>query len=301
MSTPNPVLQKLGLSASDRAVILHADDIGNFQSSLAAYRELVDDGLISSASVMVPCPWFPAAAEFCRSSAGHPNLDMGVHLTVTSEWDRYRWGPVASREKAGGLLDEDGYFHSSAEAFQAHAAVEATRVELQAQIDRALAAGIDVTHIDTHMGALLHPKFIDSYIELALAYRVPVFLLRSPDPHLSHDAYDTLLPRVPEWEERGLPLFDQATMMPLDDAADRSGQLLRRLQALKPGLSYIMLHPTKDTPELREAASESDWPCRVADYQTFGDPAVREAVRATGVHVIGFRALRDLMRAGGDR
>jgi hypothetical protein len=298
LATFNPILKKLGLSANDRAVVLHADDIGNLQSTLDAYGELLDAGVMSSAAVMVPCPWFPATAEFVRANAGHPHLDMGVHLTTTSEYASYRWGPLTTRDTESGLLDEDGYMPGTSAAFQGQATVEAVRVELRAQIRRALAAGIDVTHIDSHMGSVFHWKFIETYVDLALEYEVPAFLPRAVDFFLFEEAHDLLLARIPEWEERGLPLFDYATMMPLDDAADRTGHFLRTLQSLPPGLSYLIFHPTKDTPELRQV-SPVDWPCRAADYETFRHPDLRDAVQATGVHVVAMRDLRDLLRSGG--
>ncbi len=300
MTSPNPILKKLGLSDSDRAVIFHADDIGNFQSSLAAYRELLDVGLLSSAATMVPCSWFPATAEFCRANAGHPHLDMGIHLTLTSEWGGYRWGPITSRDAAAGLIDGQGCFHSTSAAVQRFADIAAVQNERRVQIECALAAGIEATHIDSHMFALFHPRLVDVYVDLALEFGLPAFLLRRSVPEfhnysVSPQAEASLLARVPQWEERGLPLLDDATMMPLDNAADRSGQLMRKLQALKPGITYLILHPTKDTPDLREAVPDHDWPCRVADYQTFGDPAVRDAVHKAGIHIIGYRELRDLM------
>ena len=305
MTPPNPILKKLGLADSDRAVIFHADDVANFQSSLDAYRELLDVGLLSSASIMVPCSWFPAAAELCRTNAGHPNLDIGIHLTLTSEWGGYRWGPVTSRETGSGLIDSDGCFHSSSAAVQQFADLTAVQSELRAQIERALAAGIDATHIDSHMFALFHPRLVDVYIDLALEYGLPPFLLRRSVPEfhkysVSPEAEAALLQRVPQWEERGLPLFDDATMMPLDNARDRTALLMDKLHELKPGLSCLILHPTKDTPELREAVPEHDWPCRVADYQTFKDTAVRDAVQKLGIHIIGYRWLRDLMPGRGD-
>ncbi|MFN2125358.1 MAG: polysaccharide deacetylase family protein [Candidatus Promineifilaceae bacterium] len=303
MSSPNPILIKLGLSDNDRVVIFHADDIGNFQGSLDAYRDLVDVGLLSSASTMVPCPWFPATAEFCRTHAGHPNLDMGVHLTLTSEWDAYRWGPVTTSDPATGLVDDEGYFHRTSAAVQQQADLQALRAELRAQIERARTAGIDITHIDSHMFTLIHPRLVDTYIDLALEFHVPPFLLRDRESaafeYFSPAVADQLLDCVPAWEEQGLPLLDDAAVLPLNNAQDRAGQLLAKLNSLKPGITYLVVHPTKDTPGLREAVSDQDWPCRVADYEIFLDTAVRDAVRETGVHVIGWRALRELMPGRG--
>ncbi len=305
MIAPNPVLKKLGFAAGDRVLITHADDIGNFQSSLDAYRELIDVGLLTSAATMVPCPWFPATAEFCAANGSHPHLDMGVHLTLTSEWSRYRWGPLHSRDPRTGLLDEEGYFHRTSWAMRGSAAADAVRAELQTQIERALAAGVDITHVDSHMFALLDDGLVDIYAALALRYRVPGLLFRRQVPEfyayaVAAQDQELLLARAPAWEEQGLPLFDDVTMMPLDDAADRGGQLRRKIEALRPGLTCLLLHPTKDSPELREAAAAYDWPCRVADYETFLDPQILREVQDAGVHLIGFRALRDLMRGGAE-
>jgi predicted glycoside hydrolase/deacetylase ChbG (UPF0249 family) len=304
VNSANPVLNKLGLAKNDRAVVIHADDIGNMQSSLDAYRELLDGGLLTSAATMVPCPWFPATAAFCRANVDHPKLDMGVHLTVTSEWDAYRWGPISTHDPASGLLDSEGYFPSSAAGIHAEADIEALHRELRAQIERALATGIEPTHIDTHMFTLFHPRLIDVYIELGLEYGFPPFLLRSNSPEFRvYSALEwnkeEIAARVPVWEERGLPLFDEVTMMTLQDAENREAQLRQKIDDLQPGLTNLILHPAKDSPELREAAVR-DWPSRLADYETFLKAELAEEIRARGVHLLGFRALQDLMPGRGD-
>src|SRR5512145_1294212 len=119
MMEPNPLLKKLGLGPNDRAVILHADDVGLCHAGLEAYTELVDFGLLSSASVMAPCAWFPATASYCRENAAKG--DMGVHITFNSEWPAMRWSPLSTRDPASGLLDDDGYFPATTEALHAHA------------------------------------------------------------------------------------------------------------------------------------------------------------------------------------
>jgi predicted glycoside hydrolase/deacetylase ChbG (UPF0249 family) len=138
---PNPLLKKLGLADDDRAVILHADDVGMCRSSLAAYVDLLDFDLISSASVMVSCPWFPATAAFCR---GYPSggIDMGVHLTHTSEWEGYRWRPIAACDPTSALIDQGGYFHTVAAEVQEYGDPAAVQREAEAQIERALASGL---------------------------------------------------------------------------------------------------------------------------------------------------------------
>src|SRR5690349_11756869 len=204
---PNPVLRKIGLSDTDRAVIIHMDDVASAQAANAAYYDLVDFGLISSAAVMVPCPWFPDAAAFCRT---HPDVDMGVHLTLTSEWNEFRWGPISTRDVATGLLDDEGYFYRRQPPVQANGDPEAVYIELKTQIDRAIAAGIDPTHIDSHMGTLAHEKFIPIYARLALEYKLPPTILIRGDEETFRSAdigTQLALQTVEELESKGVPLI----------------------------------------------------------------------------------------------
>lgn len=293
---PNPVLKKLGFSNDDRVVIIHTDDIGMCQASVDAFAEMVDFGLISSGAVMVPCPWFLEAAEFAVS---HPEADMGAHLTLTSEWQTYRWGPISTRDPESGLMDEQGFFHRRSEGVWDHADPEAVQVELEAQVSRALAAGINLTHIDTHMGSVAHPKFISSYIQLAMKYSLPLMIPRMDVPaimalqHVDEQTAQMLAGTLQSLEEMGLPLLDGISGLELEHADGRFDQAREALLALKPGVTHFIIHPSKDTPELRHITPS--WDCRVADYETFTSNATRELIRNEGIQVIGYRALKELM------
>jgi predicted glycoside hydrolase/deacetylase ChbG (UPF0249 family) len=299
----NPVLKKLGLGDDDRAVIIHADDVGMCQASLAAYADMVDFGLVSAASTMVPCPWFPAVAAFCRDRS-HDHVDLGVHVTLTSEFEAYRWGPISTRDLSTGMIDRDGYFYAASEAVQAHGRPEAVKREIEAQVQRALEAGIDVTHVDTHMGAIASSRFLPAYIQVALQHRIPPFLLRLDEAGLRElgvgiDAQTAALfaGQIEALEAQGLPLLDGMQGMPLDQPAERLEQAKRALAALPAGITYLIIHPARDTPELRAIAP--DWRGRVADYETFTSQALAAYAQDCGIHIIGWRVLRDLMRARG--
>ncbi len=292
----NPALKKLGFGEQDRVVIIHTDDIGMCQSTLPAYENLLAFGLISSASTMVPCSWFPAVAHFCRE---HAEVDMGVHLTLNSEWKTYRWGPISTRDRASDLLDEQGYFFSHPRETAQRANPDVVAIELEAQLDRALAMGIDVTHIDSHMLTATMLPFLQPYIDLALIYRLPLALLRASSASLVHFGLDTdwqerYVQRTSELEERGIPLFDAATVLPLDGTTNHIARTKALVDALQPGLTYMVLHPAVDTPELRACAP--DWPSRVANYEALLSPEVRDYLRQAGIQVIGYRPLRDLIR-----
>lgn len=293
---PNPVLKKLGFGPQDRLVIIHTDDIGMCQASVAAYADLWEVGVISSGAIMVPCPWFPAAAAYARQN---PQADLGVHLTLNSEWEGYRWGPLSTRDPGSGLLDEEGYLHRREPAVWEQADPLAVQVELQAQVRRALKAGVDVTHVDTHMGTVAHPKFIPAYLQVALENRLPIMILRQDAAGyqaIGMDAETAAMAAqmVQMLEEQGLPLLDNIAHLPLDQPQNRMEQAKSVLGSLPAGITHFIIHPSVDTPELR--AITPDWPSRVADYETFRQAELRDFLKQQGIQVIGYRLLRDLIR-----
>lgn len=295
----NPVMRRLGLADDDRAVIIHVDDVGMCQASLAAYADLIDFGLVSAASTMVPCAWFPATVAFCRGNADR--VDMGVHATLTSEWETYRWGPISTREPGSGLIDGAGFFHRRTEDAQAHGRPEAVRREIEAQVERALMEGIDATHLDTHMGTVFHPQFLGSYVGIALQHGLPPLLLRKNQAELQAMGVDAetaalFADQLRMFEAQGVPLIDNLFAMPLDQPQDRVAQVMRLVETLQVGITYLIIHAAQDTPELR--AITPDWPSRVADYETFTNESVRQSFHSSGIQVLGWRVLRDLMRSG---
>ena len=295
---PNPVLKNLGFAPDERVVIIHTDDIGMCQASVSAFADLWDYGLISSGATMVPCPWFPEAAEYCRN---HPGVDMGVHLTLTSEWENYRWGPISTRDKASGLVDDQGFFYRSTEDAQEHGDPAAAALELRSQIERPLAFGMQPTHADTHMGTVAHPKFIPSYIQLAIEYGLPPMIMRLDEAGwleygMATDVAQLAAGMVAQLEEQGVPLIDNLATLELDQACvadERIAYAKRVFNEMKPGITHFIIHPSQDTPELRAIAP--DWACRVADYQAFLSDDLRDYIRSSGVQIIGYQALRELM------
>jgi len=298
---PNPVMKSLGFADDDRAVVIHVDDLGMCQAGVAAFRDLVELGTVSSGSVMVPCPWFPRLAEYCRTT---PEVDVGIHLTLTSEWTGYRWRPVSTRDPTSGLIDEEGYLPRKARSAADRADPEAIRRELEAQIERALETGIDATHLDAHMFTALYPSVASLYFELAEVYQLPPFALRLDEAgwrelgrmHMGFTDEEAaeMAQLTAQAERRGVPFFDHAHMMALDEWERRVEQVQEILETLPPGLTYFIIHAAKDTPELRAIAP--DWRSRVADYRAFASKKMQRYLRQTDVHVIGYRKLRDVIR-----
>jgi len=293
---PNPVLKKLGFANDDRILIIHTDDIGMCQASVDAFSDLVDFGLISSGAIMMPCPWALEAARFARL---HPAADLGVHLTLTSEWDTYRWGPLSTRNLATGLLDSQGFFPRRSEDVQETGDPEAVELELSTQISRAISEGVNPTHIDTHMGSVAHPKYLQIYIQLAIQYGLPLMLPRlSEQEWIAYGGIDPATAAMAaqiilNLEEMGVPLLDGLSGLSSRDLLDRFAHLKKVLSTIKPGITHFIIHPSKDTPELR--ATTSTWATRVADYQTFLSEETRSYIKQQGFQVIGYRSLKDLI------
>ncbi len=292
----NPALKKLGFSPDDRVVIIHTDDIGMCQASVEAFADLWEYGLISSGAVMVPCPWFLEAAAFSRAN---PDVDLGVHLTLTCEYETYKWGPISTRDPQTGLLDDKGFFPRTSEEVGKNADPDAAFVELDLQIQRALAEGMNLTHIDTHMGSVAHPKFVQGYIQLAVKYgltpMVPRMSLKAlvADQGIDESTAQLVTGMINTLEDMGIPLIDQIASLQLEDPADRVAQAKQALGSLEPGITHFIIHPAKDTPELRHITES--WDCRSADYSTFLKDEVSNFIQNQGIQIIGYRHLKDLM------
>ncbi|HKP73413.1 MAG TPA: ChbG/HpnK family deacetylase, partial [Pyrinomonadaceae bacterium] len=225
------------------------------------------------------------------------------HLTLTSEFETHRWRPVNNTDAATGLTDDEGCFHRTAADLAEHAAPDAARDEMRAQVERALQAGVDVTHLDTHMFTAFMPQFLPHYVELGREFQLPALLLRFDDPACglsarAHDSQPEAWARaaqiVRDAEAQGAPVFDRLAKMPLDRPEDRLTQAKMIFDAAPAGLTHFLIHPATDAPELR--AVTRDWPSRVADYETFTSAELRRHVKDSGVQLVGYRALRDALR-----
>lgn len=297
---PNPFLKKLGFSDHDRAVIIHTDDIGMCHASIQAFKDLWNFGTITSGAVMVPCPWFPVVKWMCRDN---PEIDMGVHITLNAEWASYRWGPLSTRDPESGLLDVDGYFHRWQDAVYQHAKPEAVEREVNAQIEHALAAGIDITHIDSHMGTVMSPLFIQSYIQAAASRQLPSMLPRTDAVGLemmgtSAEELQVYEPIMQQLESMGVPMVNGLLSMPLNEPDEQVQMEAAKemLGSLPTGITHFVLHPSIDTTELRSIAP--DWESRVANYNVFMSDELKKFIESEAIKLIGYRQIRNAMRQG---
>ena len=294
--TPNPLLKKLGYSEADRLVIIHVDDVGMCHASVQAYKDLWEFGTITSGAVMVPCPWFLAVAEMARQNL---QMDLGVHVTLNAEWDTYRWKPVSTRDPASGLIDAQGFLHQTVEATVQSATVKAVEAELNLQIERALAVEIDVTHIDSHMGTVIDPKFVQHYLQAGASRLIPNMLPRASAKGfdmmgIDEQALAVYTPILNQLESQGLPMLDGLFGMPLDHDNDHINVAKKLLSEVPEGITHFLFHPSIDTPELR--AISPDWKARVANYHAFMSDELKNFIKDSGIHLIGYRAIRDVLR-----
>jgi predicted glycoside hydrolase/deacetylase ChbG (UPF0249 family) len=270
----------------DRAVIFHVDDIGMCHGSNCGFLDLAAKGYVTCGSVMVPCPWFREIAE---AAAADPSLDLGIHLTLTSEWAGYRWAPISTVSRASGLIDDDGYFWRDVATLRRHLVVEAAEAELRAQIERARSAGIKPTHIDAHMAAAMLPELLALHVRLGHDYGLVPVLPRkirfAPDP-ASYDA------TVAGLDRDGLPVVDGIRgTLPVAAEAVRPGYR-KLIEELPAGVTHFALHCT--APGEIGAITLQHAPWRTNEYALFASGAVTEWCTALGITPVGYRDIQPL-------
>lgn len=284
-----PLAVRLGFGAADRIVIVNGDDVAMCHGANAATIAAMEKGLMTSGSIMVPCPWFNEIAEYCRQN---PSRDFGLHLTHTSEWRNYRWSPLSSKPDAPGLFDPHGYFWHEVEQVYAHATPDQTEAEARAQIKKALAAGIDVTHLDSHMGAMqYHPEHHERYLRLAREFDLPV---RMGNQELYEKAG---LPGIRKRAaELGLVFPDFLIHdIPREPNESVKEYWLRLVRGMKPGVTELYIHAGVRTEEMK--AMCGSWETRAAEADVFTtDSDMRKLFEEMGIKRIGWRSLRELQR-----
>jgi hypothetical protein len=289
-------LQPLGLDSQARTAIFHADDVGMCHGANAAFEELSRLGTITCGAVMVPCPWYLEVAEM---AARNSQLDLGVHLTLTSEWATYRWAPISTVSRSSGLIDENGCFWQRLPMLAPKVVPEAAEAEMRAQVERALSAGIDVTHLDAHMGAALLPSLLEIYLRLGREYRLPVLFPRNLRDYTSVLDFEGLsleghFEALKKLEGEGWPLVDHFRMSPWAPEEDTDRVYRELIAELPAGLTMIALHPTQSGEIESIVPAKAHF--RTEEYRLLKDPDFQKFVAAQGIRPIGFRPLRDLLR-----
>ncbi len=273
------VAEQLGHPPGAKLLVVNCDDLGSSHAANTGVYEALREGVATSASLMVPCPWAREAAARFRGE------DVGVHLTLNAEHDLYRWGPLTYSPS---LLDGDGGFPRTREDLWEHADLDEVRRECRAQIERAIYWGFDVSHLDSHMSILeLRPEFFDIYLELAVDFRLPIRLGAASTERTVGFPFRRLA------AEEGVIFPDH--FLPVRAIGSRRA-IERALVDLAPGVTEVHVRPAIDTAELRALAP--DWAGRVDDHDLVtGHSTLRALARRAGVVFVGYRELRDLQRA----
>jgi predicted glycoside hydrolase/deacetylase ChbG (UPF0249 family) len=277
----------------ERSLIVHADDAGMSHSANLATIEALEHGVVTSTSILVPCAWFPEFAAYARK---HPERDYGIHLTLTCEWKNYRWGPVAPRDKVPSLLDEQGYLYRDNPPVVAKARLSEVETELRAQIDRAKAFGIRLSHLDTHMGTLLdRPDFLELYVNLGIAYHLPVMFTRQA----SLPAFQAKYPALRGHDRQLLDMLDSHHLPVLSSVvmlynkgehSVRTHNYFKAFAALPPGVNELIVHCGVDNAEL-EAITDSAQ-LRDSDRRFVTDPATRAELDRLGIKLTNWGEFR---------
>jgi predicted glycoside hydrolase/deacetylase ChbG (UPF0249 family) len=275
--------EKLGYDAEARVLILHADDIGMcYEANEAAKRQL-SDGVIQSAAMMVPCPWFNEIAAWYKD---HPEHCMGLHLALTSEWRSYRWGPVSNARDVPGLIDEEGYLWRGVRGVATHASGAEVETEIRAQVERALSRGIKPSHIDTHMGTLYaRPDYTAAYMKVAEEYHIPAMVIEM-SPHTIQKFRKQGYPM----DEKMLELIKAYKLPKLDDFGslesaptydEKIDKFYQQVRGLQPGITELIFHPSVETEGLTKTTGS--WQQRVWEAAMFHDPKVQQFLESEGV------------------
>ena len=284
---PVPLQVRLGYPASARLLIIHADDFGMSHSVNRAITQALQNGWVTSASVMVPCPWFPEVASWARS---HPNADLGIHLVLDSEWTDFRWGPVASVDKVSSLLDSQGYFYDDPSLF-AHVKMSEVQTELRAQIDKARAQGLNISHLDSHMIALTTTRHLfDVYERVGHEYDLPIALVKNGSYRM---------PPGVEPQPDALALDKVITMDPGVPPSQWFDWYKKNLAALKPGIYQLTVHLAYDDDEMRAATrNHPDWGAawRQRDFDMVRSPQFRRFLSDQKFVLVSWKQLSDAYR-----
>jgi len=283
------IAERLGYPRDAKLLIVHADDLGMAHSVNAATIKAFESGLVNSGSIMVPCPWFSEIATYARAN---PQADLGLHLTLTSEWTTFRWGPVSSKDRVSSLLDKDGYFYLTETDAASHADPKEVELEITAQVERARASGVQPTHLDSHMGTLYQNKALfEVFLRVARKYKLPVRVARAwfgradflPEVLKPDDVY---IDRV----------LDINTSVAASDWASFYSDALKKLE---PGVTEVVIHLAYDDAEMRGATSDHpNWGAawRQRDFEFFTSETFRKLLQENQIKLITWRELGKLVK-----
>ena len=279
--------ERLGYDKDAKLLIIHADDLGVAHSENRATIAGFESGLVNSGSIMMPCPWVLEMADY---AVKNPKADLGLHLTLTAEWKLYKWPTVSPKTEVPGLINKQGFLYDNCNDVTLNASVEEVEKELRAQVQRAKAMGINPTHLDTHMGCLLNPKFFPTYLKIGREYGIPVMLSKS---------WFRQFPGFQEMLTGNEFLLDEVLMA--NPEAYKSGMAdyyAEQLEKLQPGIRLMIIHAAYDDPEMQAVTIDhpnygAAW--RQADIDFFTSDRCRQILKDQNIQLLTWRQIGALM------
>jgi len=303
MAQEKTYAERLGWPKGTKALIIHSDDLGMCYEGIVGTEKAMEHGIVTSCSTMMPCPWVPGWAKYLKA---HPNVDNGLHLTLTSEWDDYRWGPVAGKPAVPSLVDKEGCLWDNVALVNQHATADDVEREIRAQIDRAQTMGLTITHLDSHMGTLFsNPEYFKRYVKVGIEKHIPILIIGNHG-YLSHK-YEPEVVKLGKlglaqkvWDA-GLPVLDDATGQSYDwkTFPEKKKMVMQVLRNLHPGVTELIVHCTDAGEHFKHISSSGE--LRKADMKVMMDPDVKALVKKEGIVLTTWRELqqrRDKVGAG---
>ena len=287
MAQSKTIAERLGYPADSKLLIIHADDLAVAHSEDAASFDALDKHAATSASIMVPCPWLTEVAAYAKT---HPDADLGLHLTLTSEWQTDRWGSVASRDTVPSLYDSSGYLWPETEPGKQHIKVEEAEREIRAQVERAMAMGIHPTHLDSHMGMLFdRPDLFAAYVKVAREYKLPFLAFLTPN--MSTEFSSLLAPN-------DILINGIVIASPDVPAKNWKDFYLNAIKNLKSGVTEFIVHLAYDDAEMKAVTvGHPDYGAawRQRDYDVVTSPEFKKALEENHIVLVHWKDLKKLL------
>jgi len=282
--------ERLGWPKGARVLILHSDDLGMSHASNQGTFEALEFGLVTSCSAMMPTPWVPEFAAYIRE---HPDTDVGLHLTLTAEWDDYRWPPLAGKMQVPGLADEMGCLWDSVGLVIEHATPDEIETEIRAQIDRARTIGLPITHIDSHMGTLFSSDdFFERYLKVGIEMNIPMLISRDYWPRPAGESPRTARRRaaIPRVWNAGLPVIDYVHTDTYSwKTQDKEALYIQDLRNLPAGITEIIIHCTKPNAVVDQITNGRE--LLYGDYFAMINPKIKSVIEEEGIILTTWKEL----------
>ena len=284
--------ERLGWPKGSKVVIFHIDDAGMSHDSNQGVSEALAYGVATSTSVMMPCPWVP---EFARYAQEHPEADAGIHLTLTSEWKDYRWGPVAGKGAVPGLVDKEGCLWDNVPLVVMHATPDEVEKEIRAQVDRALVIGLKPTHLDSHMGTLFVPPFFERYLKVGVETGIPILVIGG-HMQFAQQEFPEMMVGAREMARKvwdaGLPVIDDILAATYDwsNLDEKRAKIVQTLHTMKPGVIEIIVHCTRPTDMFQYISPSAE--TRLSDLLVMTDPDTKKVIEEEGIVLSTWRELK---------